>query len=130
MTINQSIHNHVKLGAWAVACNPKKIVSTGDDTAKVDAQFAQNFFKGMQLDYGRYAGNSNGSDFAVGVIDAELDVLKKSLENGLPQFASGIANTMIGMLEAFKSGDADGDGAVSATEMNALLADGGLNIVL
>jgi len=122
------INNHVRLGALAVAHNPDKIVSTGENTAQVDAKFAQNFFKGMQLDYGRYVAGSNGSDFAVGVIDAELEVLQKSLEKGLPNFMAGIARTMVGMLEAIKAGDSDGDGAVSATEMNALLADGHLNI--
>lgn len=126
------INNHVKLGALAVATNPSKIVSTGEDTAKVDGQFAQNFFKAMQLDYGRYVHGSNGSDFAVSVIDKEMEVLEKSLTEGLPQYMSSVARTMLGMLEAIKAGDTDNNGAVSATEMNALLAKGGgnLNIVI
>lgn len=124
------INQHVKLGALAVAHNPEKIISTGENTATVDAKFAQNFFKGMQLDYGRYTGQSNGSDFAVEVIDAELAVLQKSLEQGLPNFMASVARTMIGMLEAIKAGDSNSDGAVSASEMNALLANDGLNIVV
>ncbi len=119
---------HCIIGAHMVANNPDKIQSTGDDTAKVDSEFAQNFFQMMQLDYGQYAGNSNGTDFAVSVIDKELETLNNYLDQGAPMYKASIANTMIGMLEAFKTGDTDGDGAVSATEMNALLADGGLSI--
>lgn len=123
-----AINHHAILGAKAIANNPDKIVSTSQNTAKVDAQFAQNFFKGMQLDYGQYVPGSNGSDFAIGVIDAEMAALKSALDKGLPLGRAQVARTELAMLEAIKAGDKDGNGAVSATEMNALLAGGGLNI--
>lgn len=128
MTLVNSPFNHVRLGALAIAKNPDKIVSTGENTASVDANFARNFFKGMQLDFGQYVPGSNGSDFAVCVIDREMSILKEGLNNGLGLGKAQIARTMLAMLEAIKAGDTDGNGAVSATEMEQLLAGGSLKI--
>lgn len=128
MTNLFNVNNHVKLGAALIANSPQKVKSTGANTAEVDANFAQNFFKAMQLDFGKYNKNSNGSDFSVAVIDKEIETINKALENGLPLFKSIIAKTELAMLEAIKAGDSNSDGAVSATEMNNLLAGGSLKI--
>jgi hypothetical protein len=105
--------------------NGKAMIQKNQDKIKgntVDGDFARDFFMQMQFDNGEMTPHGNGTDFYVKVIDREMTNLKDRLaDSKLSAQDKKDYGNELGMLQTIKGADKDGNGSVSATEINTLL---------